>query len=493
MKKVLIFIVAYDAEKKIVSVLERIPRALSDLYEVTILIIDDCSKDQTARVAQEFLSTRFWCEAVVLRNPINQGYGGNQKIGYRYAIDNGFDVVALLHGDGQYAPECLPLLLQPFVDDAIGAVFGSRMLDKRGALRGGMPLYKFVGNQILTRLQNALIGSNLSEFHTGYRLYSTQALRKIPFELNTYDFHFDTEIIVQIFFSGVRVLELPIPTHYGDEVCHVNGLRYALDVTKASIKARLIKFGVFYDPKYQLSGPSDSNYVSKFDFFSTHSLAYSMVPENSVVLDLGCADGYMSEKLHQNKNCEVISVDRDPVKTVVGCKYISCDLNRQLPDVEWQKIDVVVLLDVIEHLSGPEEFLDRLRAALAGNENVKIVVSSGNVCFFVTRLMMLFGQFNYGRRGILDITHVRLFTVATLHRLLRYAAYEILSKGYVPAPYPLALGLNGISRSMVYVNAKLALLFPGLFAYQSLYLIRPRPTAQWLLQHAISASNKSKP
>lgn len=494
--KALIFIVAYNAEQNITQVLERIPKTLALNYDVTILVIDDCSKDNSQQVARDYLAQSFWCPTVVLRNPVNLGYGGNQKVGYRYALDYGFDVVALLHGDGQYAPECLPDLLRPFVDDdATGAVFGSRMLDKRGALKGGMPFYKFAGNQILTHLQNSLLGSTLSEFHTGYRVYSVRVLREIPFELNTNDFHFDTEIIVQLFFLGAKVVELPIPTHYGDEVCHVNGIRYAWDVTKASIKARLIKLGIFYDPKYALKPDRNANYVSKFEFSSTHSVAISKIPEHSVVLDLGCADGYLSEQLASEKHCEVFAVDTESAKEVKGCRYFSCDLNHALPDVDWSRIDVVVLLDVIEHLANPEEFLGRLRISLSGNTKVKIIVSSGNVCFFVTRIMMLFGQFNYGRRGILDITHTRLFTVKTLRRLLRYASYEILEPNYVPAPYPLAIGLNALSRFMVATNQLLAHVFPGLFAYQSLYVVKPNPSVEWLLKRAISsemtAENKS--
>ena len=166
----------------------------------------------------------------VLRTPENQGYGGNQKLGYRYAIDNGFDFVALLHGDGQYAPERLPDLLAPLIAGEADAVFGSRMIDKRAARAGGMPLYKWLGNQILTSFQNRMLGTRLSEFHSGYRLYSTGALAQIPFEKNTNDFHFDTEIIIQFVLKKLRIVELPIPTYYGDEICHVNGLKYAWDV-----------------------------------------------------------------------------------------------------------------------------------------------------------------------------------------------------------------------------------------------------------------------
>jgi glycosyltransferase involved in cell wall biosynthesis len=112
-------------------------------------------------------------------NPINQGYGGNQKIGYHYAIENDFDFVALLHGDGQYAPEVLQALVEPLRRGEADAVFGSRMLVPRDALRGGMPLYKYIGNRVLTRLQNSLLGTELSEFHSGYRVYAVSALKGI--------------------------------------------------------------------------------------------------------------------------------------------------------------------------------------------------------------------------------------------------------------------------------------------------------------------------
>jgi len=489
LKKVLIYIVAYNAAKTIVDVLQRIPSSLADRYQITVLVADDCSEDDTAAIARGHLAKGYWCEAFAIRNPINQGYGGNQKIGYRYAMDRSFDVAVLLHGDGQYAPECIPMLLEPMVsDDTVGAVFGSRMLNKRDALRGGMPLYKFVGNQVLTRFQNLVLGSKLSEFHTGYRVYSVNALRKLPLALNTNDFHFDTEIIVQMLFSGATVRELPIPTYYGDEICHVDGIKYAWDVAKASVKARLVRLGVFFDPKYSVGGDVNANYVSKFEFHSAHSVALSLIPNDSVVLDLGCADGYFSEKLHQDKNCQMFSVDVDHNKTVAGCRYTQCDLNASLPDVPWASLDHIVLLDVIEHLNKPEKFLEDLRHKLSGNSKVKIVVSSGNVCFFVTRIMMFLGQFNYGRRGILDITHTRLFTVASLERVLRYAAYKVERRDFIPAPYPLAIGLNGVSRSMLATNKLLATMLPGLFAYQALYVITPRPSTEWLLEQALTAS-----
>ena len=244
-KSLLIFIVAYNAEKTISWVLKRIPVSIKNNFRVEVLIIDDKSSDNTSMVGKKFASNKkFKFSIKILYNRINQGYGGNQKIGYHYAIKNNFDYVALVHGDGQYPPEYLPKLMDPLINLEADAVFGSRMLKKGEALKGGMPLYKYVGNKILTKFENLMLNSSLSEFHSGYRIYSVQALKKIPFNLNTQDFHFDTEIIIQFIFSNLKIREVPIPTYYGDEICHVNGIKYAFKVFNAVMLAYFQKINI---------------------------------------------------------------------------------------------------------------------------------------------------------------------------------------------------------------------------------------------------------
>lgn len=222
-----IFIIAYNAVNHLISTLSRIPKETYDQVE-EIFVVDDCSKDNTYYAALGYKASHDVKKLTIHRNEKNQGYGGNQKVGYQYAIDRGFDIVALVHGDGQYAPECLPSLLEPLVQGEADMVFGSRMSEKGKALRGGMPLYKFVGNRILTGIQNKLSGLSLSEYHSGYRLYSTHALKKIPFQSFTNTWHFDTQIILALAERNMRIKERPIPTYYGDEICHVNGVPYAL-------------------------------------------------------------------------------------------------------------------------------------------------------------------------------------------------------------------------------------------------------------------------
>ena len=149
----------------------------------------------------------------------------------------------MLHGDGQYAPESLPEMVGPLLAGEADAVFGSRIMVKGAARKGGMPLYKYVGNRVLTRFENAALGTHLSEFHSGYRAYSVEALKQIPFQQNSNGFNFDTQIIIQMHDAGMRIKEIPIPTFYGDEISYVAGMEYAADVTKDVIGYRLQKAG----------------------------------------------------------------------------------------------------------------------------------------------------------------------------------------------------------------------------------------------------------
>ena len=251
--KLLIFIVAYNAEKTIQSVINRIPKKISKVYNLEVLIIDDCSEDRTFEISKKIKKNKkLGFHFNILYNPKNQGYGGNQKIGYHYAIKKKFDYVVLLHGDGQYAPEELPKLMTDLEKNKYDVVMGSRMINKKNALKGGMPFYKLVGNIVLTKVQNFLLNTKLAEFHTGYRIYSIKSLKKIPFHLNTQDFHFDTEILIQLFLINAKIKEISIPTFYGDEICHVNGIKYAFDVVKTTSTAVLQdKFNLKIADKYK--------------------------------------------------------------------------------------------------------------------------------------------------------------------------------------------------------------------------------------------------
>jgi glycosyltransferase involved in cell wall biosynthesis len=225
-KRIGVLVVAYNAQSTLRGVLQRIPADVSNKIE-EIFVFDDASQDETYKIGVECQQELHDGKLSIFRNPVNLMYGGNQRKGYEYAISRGLDIVVLLHGDGQYAPEVMQELLTPLENGQADMVMGSRMMIKGAARRGNMPMYKFVGNRILTTIENTLIGANLSEFHSGYRAYSVNALKSIPLASMTTNWHFDTQIILEFLKRGYRIREVPIPTYYGDEICYVNGIPYA--------------------------------------------------------------------------------------------------------------------------------------------------------------------------------------------------------------------------------------------------------------------------
>ena len=485
MKKLLIYVVTYNHEGFIEKTLSRIDESLFDNYETEILVNDDSSKDDTLRILINIKKNfNKKVQFTILSNPKNLGYGGNQKIGYFYAIKHNFDHVVLLHGDGQYKPEIMGDLLEILEKENAKAVFGSRMISKFGALKGGMPIYKFIGNKILTYLQNKILKSNLSEFHSGYRVYDVQALKKIPFYLNSNDFSFDTEIIIQFLILKLRISEVPIPTYYGKEISYVNGLYYAYRIIIESLKSNIQKFGMLYEKKYDLID-DEIKYVYKKNFTSTHSISFKTIKDNSLILDVGSGQGDLIRHLVNEKNCKVIGIDKN-VKTISSknIEFVSCDLNKELPNLDYLKFDYILFLDVIEHLENPEDFLKKLYEKISENEKIEIVISTPNISFFIIRFMLLFGFFNYGKRGILDKTHTRLFTFQSFKKLIEDSNYKIITTTGIPAPFPLAIGENLLSKILINFNKLAINIWRSFFSYQILCKIKPNKSLNLLLKKA---------
>ncbi len=228
--KVAIFIPTYNAAKTLPLVLDRIPNEIKD-YVTEIFVADDASQDNTHLIGVGYKKVKGTRNLNIYHHDQNKGYGGNQKWAYRYCIDKGYDLVVMLHGDAQYAPEMIPNLLKPFDKKNVGMVFGSRMTGD--PLGGGMPLIKYLGNKFLTGIENWVLKLKLSEYHSGYRVYSCKALNKIPFEKCANDFHFDTEILIQFRIANIKIEEVPIPTYYGNEKCHVNLIGYGLNILRS--------------------------------------------------------------------------------------------------------------------------------------------------------------------------------------------------------------------------------------------------------------------
>jgi glycosyltransferase involved in cell wall biosynthesis len=473
--KLLIFIVAYNAERTIEGVLRRIPASLADRFDVEVLIIDDSSLDDTflrSETASRKGIVPF--KLTVLYNPVNQGYGGNQKIGFHYAIANDFDWVALVHGDGQYAPECLPELIVPLVTREAEAVFGSRMLEKGGALKGGMPLYKFVGNKILTWFQNRFLRTALSEFHSGYRLYSTQALAKIPFELNSNDFHFDTEIIIQFVIAGLPIRELPIPTYYGDEVCHVSGLHYAWNVFLATLQARVQRYHIFYDRKYDCRAEEIENESGRLSFLDRKVLA--RIRNDVRILVAGGVSTPLRNEL-ERKRCQLTTHHGERLVLEEG----------QLKD-----FDYLLLADGGIPGENPESMIRHLRVLCAESPDIVILLHVGNVAFLVTRLLLLFGRFAYSQRGIINLQQRRLFTLRSLRKLFAQNGFDVISLTGIPVPYDRFIRNEAVSKLISACHYGLIRMHRGLFSYEFLLVAKPRPSLEYLLQRAEQLSERRR-
>jgi glycosyltransferase involved in cell wall biosynthesis len=478
--RLLIFVIAYYAESTLRQVLERVPSSIFEEHDCEVLVVDDASEDRTFAIGREYQESHPDIRMTVLRNEYNQGYGGNQKVGYAYAIAKRFDFVAMVHGDGQYAPEELPRLVAPLHEGRADAVFGSRMMERFGALAGGMPLYKYVGNKILTTLQNALLGSKLSEFHSGYRLYSVKALERIPFRLNSNDFHFDTEIIIQLLNAKQRILELPIPTYYGDEICRVNGMKYARDVMLATLRNAFHRAGLLYQRRFDPRLEGNQHYELKLGYASSHAWALDAVPAGAKVMDIGSGPGGLARHL-SDKGCTTAVVDQHaPTEGDPRIQVHLQNLDEPLR-FDVRGYDYLLLLDVIEHLKDPELFLERLRGQF-GYTPQTLVLTTPNVAFVVQRLMLLLGQFNYGKAGILDRTHTRLFTFRSLRHLLRDSGFRIKKIRGVPAPFPKVLGNGVLGKAALGANLALIRVSRTLFSYQIYVEAETTPDVDFVLR-----------
>ena len=474
-KRIGILIVTCNALSTLAAVLKRItPHVWQNVEEV--LVFDDASRDSTFELAVGLKTARDLPKLQVLKQQKIVGYGGNQKAGYRYFLEKGFDVVVLLHGDGQYAPEILSRLYHPIVSGEADAVFGSRMMKKHGhPLQGGMPLYKYIGNRVLTVFENRALGMHLSEFHSGYRAYSLNALREIDFSQMTNDFHFDTEIIIKLNHRHRRIQEIPIPTYYGTELRYLKGFNYALNVVRAVWRYKLTCRSVRRAPEF---GEYFIHYPIKAMKHSSHSYAQRFVGSHQEVLDIGCGKGFFAAELKRNGN-RVVGVDSIPEASEheVLEQYVSADLDadqdRILQQLSGRRFDRVLLLDVLEHLVHPERLLAAASAAL--KDNGCLVVSLPNVANITVRLMLLLGRFDYADRGIMDRTHLRFFTRETARRLLEGNGYKILEEKMTVMPVELILGLspaNPVIRALNGFLAALTAVLPGLFGYQSMFLAR---------------------
>ena len=237
-KKVVVVLPAYNAERTLLRTVQEIPSSVDDC-----ILVDDHSKDETARLARELGLT-------VHVHPRNRGYGGNQKTCYAAALEAGADIVVMLHPDYQYSPLLVEPMASMIAFGLYDLVLGSRILGG-GALKGGMPIYKYISNRALTFVQNLALGAKLSEYHTGFRAYSREMLQSLPLGANSDDFVFDNQVLAQAIYLGARIGELSCPTRYFPEASSINvrrSMEYGLGVLKTTADCVAARLGIYRKP-----------------------------------------------------------------------------------------------------------------------------------------------------------------------------------------------------------------------------------------------------
>lgn len=235
-KRIVVVLPAYNAERTLEQTYREIPFDIVD----DVILVDDASKDNTSELGRSLGIQH------IIRHDHNKGYGGNQKSCYNKAIEIGADIVIMLHPDYQYTPKLIRAMCGMIAEGVYPVAFGSRILGN-GSRKGGMPLYKYIANRLLTAFQNVLMGQKLSEYHTGYRAYTAEALKSISYQKNSDDFVFDNEVIAQLFMAGFEIGELTCPTRYFEEASSINFSRsvtYGLGVLRVSITYRMHKWRI---------------------------------------------------------------------------------------------------------------------------------------------------------------------------------------------------------------------------------------------------------
>jgi len=349
------------------------------------------------------------------------------------------------------------------------------MMEKGRAREGGMPLYKYVGNRILTTFQNSLTGLGLSEWHSGYRAYRVSALAELPFVGNSDGFDFDTEIILQLAAAKKHIVEVPIPTYYGDEICHVNGVGYARDVVVDTIRYRLGRSGFGAGAL----GHVDQGYAYKPSPYSSHGRILQLLDGRPPmrILDVGCGPGWLAQALTAAGHT-VTGVDVDAHDGVASRmhRFVQADLTQGLPhddELAHSQFDVVLAADVIEHLPDPQRLLRDLAARVRPGGS--IIASVPNIGHWYPRSRVLAGRFDYDQRGILDATHLRFFTRRSFLRMAHDAGLEPTGVAHTGLPLD-ALGVadsRAVTATIGRTDRVLVRVWPTLFAYQFVFELVP--------------------
>jgi len=445
------------------ATLERIPEAAAECLEQIVVMEDQAPGPLTAAPSLRVGSREL--DVLIHRAPSELGYGGVRKAAFEYALLRDFEVAVFLRA-GVHPPEALTEVLRAVLEDPQEAVWASRLVDRRRTFKAGMPLARLIAHTVTTGLQNRVLGLRLRDYHSGFRALPMRALRSIPFQLNSDDRSFDMQLTIQCRVLGLPIREVEVPPSWREFPTDRLGLRGVARGVATAIDYRLHQLHATRRGRYLVD--RGVHYTFKRSSTGSHVQIVERIRPGSLLLDLGCSQGLLARPL-QEKGVRVTGVDSGPEDRVASEleAYYLRDLEQPLELPTGRVFDYVVSSDVIEHLRQRGELLRSVRRYL--KPEGRLLISTGNVALWFYRLSLLVGRFEYGPRGILDETHVRLYTRATFRREVENAGFRVVDERVTALPFELVFESTGRSRAvrtLARLYHLLARLWPELFAYQ---------------------------
>jgi SAM-dependent methyltransferase len=436
----------------------RIPEPVDEWLDEIVVMLDQPSSGDgpsgDGLVGGRRLELRFH------RPPRDSGKGAARKAAFEYSLLKRFDQVVFMRGDGSHPPEKLPELVRCALDEPRQLVLVTRQGGRRA------PLSRSLTHGLSTFVQNRILGLRIADYHTRFRLYPCDALARIPFQLDSDDRLLDAEIIIQFRALGVPIHEEPLLEGSGGDGTGNDDLDYAARAIGRAIGLRLHQAHVTRDGRYLVD--HDIHYTLKLSETASHMQIVSAIRPNSRVLDLGCSQGLLARPL-LDKNVHVTGVDvgsGDRLARELG-EYHQRDLEETLDIPCGRDFDYVVCADVIEHLKNRTQLLRGARRYL--KEDGRLIISTPNIALWFYRVSLLVGRFEYGPRGVLDETHVHLFTGATFRREVERAGFNVVRQRVTALPFEVVFQSTGRSRfvrRLASTYHSLARLWPSMFAYQ---------------------------
>ncbi|HCD32798.1 MAG TPA: hypothetical protein DER01_10360 [Phycisphaerales bacterium] len=483
-KRIMILLVPTLQQDALLNLLNDIPSQLIEDQHVDFVILDRSVDGKCSQLANEWVTKQQLTRWTLLHNPAQHGYGGNQKLGFRLALNRDYDFVIHFLADGRYAPADLENLVNEIRSHPSDVLLGDRLSDHVQAKRS-MPLRRRLANKLLAWYQNRCAHAKLNDFHCALRGYSTRFLNTVPFEVNTNDLHFDSHLLLQALCIETNIQQIPVNYQHDKGTPYRAGLGYAWNVFKSATQYRMHQMGMLCSLSYRDLRPT--KYQDKTtDFKSSHQLALNLIRQINPksVTDIGCGPGFVAKHC-MDEGMNVTGLDMYPPLDGTMNAYHKVVLEAEPLPVDPFTSDVVMMLDIIEHLAHPEEFLIGMRndsVSLRGDGQSKtLLLSTPNIAFIMPRLNLLFGRFNYAERGILDITHKRLFTRSSLRHCLETCGYRVEKMHPIGLAFEVVFkGLLG--KFLARLSWLAAQILPTIFAAQFLVVCHPTPGLKQIIE-----------